>query len=174
MCNNLYYQLSSIIIEVFLDLRPSKRNFGECHCMSFTLCRCDCASKIHSWLQCMYLFLSFSPFFKFLRQPHPWLPWIFLCRPGWSRTYRDTPAYVSYVALKGVHHHTWPKLLFFFKGLTGASGMAQKVKLPATKYNTLSLMPSAQMVEREWTPKSVLWSSHYTPTINKCKTNVKI
>lgn len=63
---------------------------------------------------------------------------------------------------------------YFFKGLIGASGMAQKVKLPATRYNTLSLMPSAQMVEREWTPKSVLWSSHYISTINKCKTNVKI
>lgn len=34
--------------------------------------------------------------------------------------------------------------------------MAQKVKLPATKHNTLCLMPWAQMVEREWTPKSVL------------------
>lgn len=27
---------------------------------------------------------------------------------------------------------------YFFKGLIGVSGMAQKVKLPATKHNTLS------------------------------------
>lgn len=98
------------IIQVFLDLRPLKWNFNECHWMNFTFYLCDCVCNIHSWLQCRYIcFLFIFNFWDSLKSS-PGCP-----ETLWSWAYRDMPCSASYVVFKDVLHCT-PKYILSFGG----------------------------------------------------------